>query len=310
MGRSKKYFYTSLAFILLGIILVFINPFIGTLLGLGGIGITAVYYIMTYLNSGRHGQYRHKNSSWRLEKAGLRLKKSIKSIEKQIESIKTELDEYKQRLDLSIDVPDSTLPGHLLRIRDIQEGIGELDEIYNKIQEDRGYLEEQYNRYRAFISQFTQEGMHVEQAENYSPENWSRLAAELNRWNNYLKETQGIYVLQQKIEAVEQEIIEILEKYETTLAYQDLQNRQDLENSIAQFIDRSQEAMEYNRQENRLREIRQSVLSSMSSDGVRRAFGYSISNDEGRDEKLLNIFMEICSSYISEEVEGFIPQMP
>ena len=59
--------------------------------------------------------------------------------------------------------------------------------------------------------------------------------------------------------------------------------------------------MEYNRQENRLREIRQSVLSSMSSDGVRRAFGYSISNDEGRDEKLLNIFMEICSSYASQE---------
>jgi uncharacterized protein YhaN len=302
-GEVKKYFYTSLAFILLGIILVFINPFIGTLLGLGGIGITAVYYIMTYLNS------REARGAVQAQKQQLEARKSrveaeeklIKSIEKQIESIKTELDEYKQRLDLSIDVPDSTLPGHLLRIRDIQEGIGELDEIYNKIQEDRGYLEEQYNRYRAFISQFTQEGMHVEQAENYSPENWSRLAAELNRWNNYLKETQGIYVLQQKIEAVEQEIIEILEKYETTLAYQDLQNRQDLENSIAQFIDRSQEAMEYNRQENRLREIRQSVLSSMSSDGVRRAFGYSISNDEGRDEKLLNIFMEICSSYASQE---------
>ena len=52
----------------------------------------------------------------------------------------------------SIDVPDSTLPGHLLRIRDIQEGIGETDEIYNKIQEDRGYLEEQYNRYEPLLA--------------------------------------------------------------------------------------------------------------------------------------------------------------
>lgn len=305
----RKYFYSSLAFILLGIVLIFINPFLGILLGLGGIIGTAVYYIMSFLNSketrtviqAQKQQIEDKKNEIQAEE------KLIRELESQLNSIKLELDEYKKNLGLSVDTPDSALPRHLLRIRDIQEGIIELGEISNKIENDGKYLEKKYNEYVKFISLFSKEGFYHQDIENHPiAERWNRVVAELNRWNNYLKEVQEIHILQQKIETVEQEIRGIMDKYgfndesinSVASFYQDLGNKIDL------FINKGYKAMEYNDAETSLREIRQAVLISMSSDGIRRAFGYNlpdINDADVQDDKLLSTFMDICSGYASQE---------
>ena len=307
-GEVRKYFYSSLAFIIVGIILTFINPLSGILLGLGGIIGTAVYYIMDFLNT-KEIRTAMQAQKQQLEASKIRIQgeeKIIGELEDQLDNIKIELNEYKKKLGLSLEAPDSTLPRHLLRIRDIQEEIAELHGISAKISNDRNYIEEKFNNYLRFINLFSQQNFKEEDMGSYPiDERWNRVVAELYRWNDYLKEVQELGILQQKVEIVKKEIINIIKKYQANdqsllvdKAYEDLENK------IVQFIDKSHKAMEYNQVKARLREAIQSVLTSMSSDGIRRAFGYSLSHVDVQDEELLRIFMGICGTYASkEEVE-------
>ena len=302
----RKYFYSSLAFILLGLVLTFINPLSGILIGLGGIAGTAVYYIMSFLNSreARAVVQAHKDQIEKVKTEIQAKKEVIEELEDHLNSIKLELDEYKIRLGLSIDTPSRTLPGHLLGIRDIQERIGELDEISAQISHGRNYIEERYDRYIRFINLFCQESDLVEDNESYTiAERWDKVVAKLNDWYNYLEEVHEINILQQKIESVEQEIGRIMERYGFTNQSMDFTDKvyEDLENKIALFIEKSHNAIEFNETEASLKEIRQSVLSSMSTDGIRRAFGYNLSSDEVQQGELLKLFMESCSQYASQE---------
>lgn len=302
----KKYFYSSLAFILLGLVLTFINPLSGILIGLGGIAGTAVYYIMSFLNSreARALVQAHKEQIEEI-KSQIQAKEGIiEELESQLNNIKLELDEYKIGLGLSKDTPSRSLPGHLLGIRDIQERITELDGIAAQISHDRNYIEERYDKYLSFISLFSQESDQAENKESYTiAERWDRLVAKLNDWYNCLEEVKEIYVLQQKIKSVEQEIVHIMEKYgfvAQSLAFGD-KDYEDLENRIALFLEKSHNAIKYNETQASLEEIRQSVLSSMSTDGIRRAFAYSLSPAELQEDELLQLFMESCNQYASQE---------
>ncbi|NMA95699.1 MAG: AAA family ATPase, partial [Clostridiales bacterium] len=184
-GGVRKYFYSSLAFVLLGIVLTFISPLSGILLGIGGIAGTAVYYIMSFLNS-REARATIETQKQHIDARKARIQAEegiIRELENQLDNIKTKLDEYKEELGLSIDTPSSSLPGHLLRIRDIQEGIAELNIISSKIRADRKYLEEKYNIYARFIELFSEEHFYAEDEENCPiAERWDKVVSGLRLW--------------------------------------------------------------------------------------------------------------------------------
>ena len=306
----RKYFYFSLAFMLFGIILSFINPLSGILLGVGGVAGAAVYLVMSSLHSREaHDAVHDQKERLNALKARMQAEQNVvEGLVSQLNEMREELDHSKRVLGLSTQVSYSTLPGHLLRIKDIQDRIMELDELSQGLDRESGYLEQQYNRYIGFIGQFSEQ--EVDYTNNigigHSDEDWDEILSRLELWEDHLNYAREIKILQQKTEAVKNEITRIMERYESVepswhrdrvdqeiVNNPNAQDKGDAGGKIAEFIGKGEKAIEFAKVRETFEEVTQSVLSSMGSDAIKRAF------DSSTD--LVNTFKEKCGAYASRE---------
>lgn len=325
----RKYFYLSLALVVLGIISSLIKPLFGIFIGLGGIMGAAVYVIIKSLHS-KVSQEAVNNQNERLNglKARIRTEENgIKDLEIQLNKKREKLDNCKEELGLSTGAPHGVLPEHLSRIKDIQDRIMELDELSQDLNRESTYLEGQYNSYMKFIGQFSwddrnysdrnysdrnntnNDNDHEKYGKGHRDEDWDEILSRLDLWEDYLISAQEIKIIQEKKEALRQEIISIMEKYERVGSSYDrdgfeqetgdnfgYRDKGDLQSEIADFIDKGEKAIEFAQIQKDFDRVSKSIMNAMGSDAIRKAF-----NAYG---DLLSIFKEKCSDYTSlEEVQ-------
>ncbi len=308
----KRYFYFSLGFLILGIILSFINPLSGILLGIGGMIGTAVYLIMKAWDSKGH---RNLVKTQKIQLDGLKAKiyaeeKAIEDIESELFLLEEELHKKKGEMGLSSEVSYSILPGHIIRIKDIQDRIEELNAISKTIEDDGVYLQEQYERYVNFVGQFSKgyrdqgqiDDGKIEGAQGYNEEDWNGVALGLELWSNNYNKAQEIHILEQKLAVVRKTIIGYMGKYGyAVLPNNEERSYEGFDRELAQFIHKSERAIEFKRIQARLRDTTQSILNSMGSDAIRRAFGFCNAHDSVQEDELINAFRERCSLYGSRQ---------
>jgi DNA repair exonuclease SbcCD ATPase subunit len=302
----RKYFYFSLAFTFLGVLLSLLNPLSGIIVGVGGIVGSALFFIMKALGSGasrRAAQEQEKELNTR--EARVRAEEGVLDhLESNLKSIGETLNAYKDKLGLPRGVPQSVLPDHLMRIKDIQRGAAELDWLSDELEDIKGFVREQYNRYRKFLAQF--QGRNTGDADHgvdpYGDEDWNRIIQALRLWGGRLRDAEELKLLRREIGAIRKEITDIMEEYESAdspwdRGYYHGDNSNGFNRRVSAFMERAQNGIEYARNKEALRESIQGILGSMSSDGIRRAF----IPDSADRTYLLNAFMEKCREYTSAE---------
>lgn len=291
----NRYFWLAMIFTLLGIGLSFLNPLFGAFIGFGGIVGIGIYTTMAFLDNREAGDIiKQQKDQQETRKARMQAEhKIIEELESRISIIRDKLEGYKKTLGLPVEAHYSVLPGHLLRIRDIQDRIRELYRISRDLDDNKGYIEKQFHRYREFICQFTQNAISTLGTDiNSLEEDWNSIASILELWNNHLRVSEEVENLEQKLDAIKREIILITQVQEI--------HSQGFDRQVALFIDRSQKAVEFNKIRDELERISQIILSSMASDGIRRAFMPLL----GQESNLWDEFKKLCDSYASiQEVE-------
>ncbi|NLJ40852.1 MAG: hypothetical protein GX352_04485, partial [Clostridiales bacterium] len=296
LSGLKKYLYIFIISALLGGILSIFIPTLGILIGAGGIGGAILYTVLNFLDSKESKDIISQRDNLIKTKAARILEedKAIKELKSDLESLEEKLDGYRKVFGLSDGVYYSVLPNHLLRIRNIQEKVDELQRMENEMTEIGERIDSDLLRYRTFISQLDGDPIDVNPAwGNDRKEGWKEILSRLKLWGELLKQSEALEVLEQKREAVREEMMEIMGEV-------DLDNK-DFDLLVAKFIDRSEKAIEYKNKQNALIDIQRALLNSMASDRIRGAFGMipAKEGDSSRNEEILALFEEQCGVYTS-----------
>lgn len=302
----RKYFYFSLAFTFIGVLLSLLNPLSGIIVGVGGIVGSALFFILKALGSSASRRAAHEQEKeLRAREARIRAEEGVlDQLRSDLKKAEETLNGYKDKLGLPRGVPQSVLPNHLMRIKDIQRGAAELDWLSDELEDIKGFIREQYSRYREFVDQFQgrDTGNADQGTDPYGDEDWNRIIQALRLWEDRLKDAEELRLLKVKIGSIRKEIMDIMEGYELEDSSLDESNNYSVNNSrfeerVSVFMERAQEAIEYARNEAALRESIQGILGSMSSDVIRRAFV----PDSADRVNLVNAFMEKCREFASAE---------
>ncbi|HZJ83625.1 MAG TPA: AAA family ATPase [Clostridia bacterium] len=288
----KGYFYSSIALILLGVVLSFINPLLGGLFGFGGIVATAVYYILGALDS--KGASNNSNDSLEYKLLDIDAEeRKIDDLTSEIDTITRELDGYKDVLGISQVTSYNVLPGYFHRIKDIQTSLWDLDEMSHEIKDNRSSIEERFDQYADFINQLSGEDVYGldDKYEDLEKE-WNRIVLALKEWAEVLVKAQEIKTLEQRIHAIETRLVNIMDKYEPIEEELDYAN---FLNTIETLIEKGQESIEGKRLEDDLETANKTISYAMASDGVRKAFNLF------KGVNFIDAFKEKCIEYSSEE---------
>ncbi|HZJ58596.1 MAG TPA: AAA family ATPase [Clostridia bacterium] len=302
----KKYFYFSLILTLLGMALSMMNPLLGLIVGVGGTVGAALFLIMKTL--GRRTDTRaayEQEKELRTRQAKVRAEQGIlEQLESNLRLLEETLNDYKAKLGLPERASHSALPGHLLRIRDIQTKAAEVDWLLGELDDTKKLIGKQYVRYKKFLDQFCS-GEPRSSDGRVDPcdgEEWNRISHTLKLWADRLKDAEELGLLRDEKAAIRRDIMDMVGKYDPADPIPEESNaRSDcsgpFDSLVLDFIERAQDGIVYAENKAFLSESIQSIAGSMSSDGIRRAF---IPESADRAD-LLKAFIERCQEYASVE---------
>lgn len=283
-GRNslRKALVFSVTSVSVGVLIYLFSPYLGILIGFGGIASTLMYFLFS-LQKDKSNLALLRRDEERLADVKVKLKLERENLENRQASFDLwdkELRDYRKALRLDSEVSFGNLPSYLTRIKNVQGQILDLLRLQKQLSTDKSYLDSEYTGYRKFLTELSSE-------QGAQGEGWDWIFADLRTWQENLEKARKVRGLQQRIHETEQEIIKILE-LDPTFSPEDTV----LVEAINTFVAKSQRGLEFAAIRGKYEELERTIVSSLSSDTVKEAFA---------DENILEAFQEDCHRYSSSE---------
>ncbi len=286
-AKFKGFFYSSLAFLFLGLALSFINLRWGIWLTAGGLILAGGYLITSLLQprSILDAQRRQEERLLAVQAEIVTVQNRLKELDVKLLETEGHLDRFRNAFGLPLDVQASFLPNHLTRLRDLQDRIADRGRLIDKLQKDKDYLEKQFLAYGDFLLQFTSL---PDLSKQDLWEKWRVIKTEFEKWQRKAAKAGELHALENKLEDKLGGIFRIMGRDDKLK----IEDESEISHTVADFLKRGRRALEFLATEGKAADLSRSLRSSLAADAVKEAF-LGIENEEDVLEK----FKKECGAY-------------
>ncbi|WP_298842601.1 AAA family ATPase [Clostridium sp.] len=299
----KKYFYVTMFFIIIGVVLFFTDKMLGcSIIILGAVG-TAIYLFINYSNRksliARNVEIKAQVDSIIVnDKINFHETKKLDVMLKELNNI---MDEYRDILKLDGQVSADGIKDYFKTVSYLKDEIFEYYLLKKKLMNQFDDICEILKNIDNVINKFknfNNKSLHLVSAQKISLANVENVCSDLllkiqtlYKYIMLLEKTDMSY---SKLNILEKEILDFLCKKGT----------ENLILDIEKYINRGEEYMRYKKQQNEFEIIKEKLLQSVNSQRIKDILYNENSGfvqTENESEDLLNIFQQLYTQYVSIE---------
>lgn len=316
VAPMKKYFYLTLFFMILGIILFFIDKFLGaSVIIIGAVG-TALYLFISYSNS-KAIRNRNVEIKAQMDNIEIELAKAwqeLKSLDKDSRSINNTMDEYRDILKLDERVSVEDIKDYFKTVAYLKEEIYQYNILKKKLSSKYNELSESLNNIKGVLNKF--HDLNSENTEEASIEEISIDNAQ-SVCNNILIKVEGLYKQLLLGEKSKESFLKLNRLEQEIFKFLGINHSEDIILSVEKYINKGEKYINYKSQHLELKIIQEKLLQAVKSQRIKEIMykekeSESVPYDE--NAKLLEILQDLHEQYqsidsLSYDYEDLITQV-
>jgi uncharacterized protein YhaN len=276
-----KYIIVVVIFLILGFAIYSLNKMFGTLIGLGGIVITVAYIIAS--NSSAAGQMDFKAMDIEIKNK----KKQLSELEKTRDNLHEVIDNYKHILNLSKEVPSSSLKSYFALVRDLKNRVLHLKYDVDNMCEMGKSINSELEALLKFIIKFddliyldeVSTSKNLLENSDYFFKNLEKLSVMLSEYEKLSAVKASKHIIEEKIESKLKLVLDV-----------------EILSKLDELIEKCKIHNNYKEEKIKYTNLKQQLLHALKMERVRKIL---IKEDE--DVELLEGFKKVADNYMNIE---------